>query len=42
MKLTSVNVEFNNVSNVLTLTLRLDDVQITEDHDLRIYLIITL
>jgi len=35
-------VEINNVPNVLTLTLRLDDVQITEDQDLRIYLIITL
>jgi hypothetical protein len=33
---------FNTVSNVLTLTLRLDEVQITEDQDLCIYLIIIL
>jgi len=41
VKLTSFNVEFN-VSNVLPLLLRLDDIQTTEDQDLRIRLIITL
>jgi len=41
VKLTSFNVKFN-VSNVLPLPLHLDNMQITEDQDLHIYLIITL